>query len=77
MTSGCLAAGLAAGGGMAGLAAAVATGLGNGRTIDVIDAVGVTMGAVKEISADLKDLSKQVAAVKGATGKPTAKQRSI
>ena len=54
-----------------------ATGLGNGRTIDVIDAVGVTMGAVKEISADLKDLSKQVAAVKGATGKPTAKQRSI
>lgn len=54
-----------------------ATGLGNGRTIDVIDAVGVTMGAVKEISADLKDLSKQVASVKGATGKPTAKQRSI
>ena len=54
-----------------------ATGMGDGRSIDVIDAVGVTMGAVKEISSDLKALSKQVVAMKGAGGKPAPKERSV
>lgn len=37
------------------------TGMGNGRSINVIDAIGTTMAATKEISGEVHDLAKQVA----------------
>lgn len=36
------------------------TGLGDGKTINVIDAVGVTMGAVKEIAAKVDKIERRV-----------------
>jgi hypothetical protein len=36
------------------------TGLGDGRTISVIDAIGVNMAATKELSRDLKSLRKTI-----------------
>ena len=49
-----------------------ATGLGDGRTIDVIDAVGVTMGATKELSAEVSKLSEQVSKIAGRKPAPRA-----
>jgi hypothetical protein len=37
-----------------------ATGTGDGKTIQVADAIGQTMGAVKELSAEVKDLKRRV-----------------
>lgn len=37
-----------------------ATGRGDGKTIPVVDAIGVTMGAVKELADKVDDLSEQV-----------------
>lgn len=37
-----------------------ATGKGDGKTINVIDAIGVTMGAVKEVAAQVKKLASLV-----------------
>jgi hypothetical protein len=34
------------------------TGLGNGREISVIDAVGVSMGAIKELAAKVDEIGK-------------------
>jgi hypothetical protein len=34
------------------------TGMGDGKSINVIDAIGTTMGAVKELSAEVKSLKK-------------------
>lgn len=42
-----------------------ATGMGDGRSIDVIDAIGVTMGATKELSAEVDRLTKQVSKLAG------------
>lgn len=36
------------------------TGLGDGKTINVIDAIGVTMAATKELSKDVRSLRKQI-----------------
>jgi hypothetical protein len=36
------------------------TGLGNGKTISIIDAIGVNMAATKELSRDMKSLRKQI-----------------
>lgn len=36
------------------------TGLGNGREISVIDAIGVNMGAIKELAAEVESLRKMV-----------------
>jgi hypothetical protein len=36
------------------------TGVGNGKTINVIDAIGVNMAATKELSKELRSLRKQV-----------------
>lgn len=36
------------------------TGLGDGRTIPVVDAVGVTMGAVKELAGEVERLARRV-----------------
>jgi hypothetical protein len=36
------------------------TGLGDGRSINVIDAVGVTMGATKELAGKVRDLSRKL-----------------
>lgn len=41
---------------------AAKTGLGNGREISVIDAVGVTMGAVKELAAKVDKIDKRATA---------------
>lgn len=38
------------------------TGMGNGKTINVIDAIGVNMAATKELSRDLKSLRHQLQA---------------
>lgn len=37
-----------------------ATGKGDGRSIDVQDAIGVTMGAVKELSADMRRIERKM-----------------
>lgn len=37
-----------------------ATGKGDGKTIPVVDAIGVTMKAVQELSSDVKDITDQV-----------------
>lgn len=39
---------------------AAATGKGDGKTINVIDALGVTMGAVKEVGAQVKKLATMI-----------------
>lgn len=36
------------------------TGVGNGKTINVIDAIGVNMAATKELSKEVRSLRKQV-----------------
>lgn len=36
------------------------TGKGDGKTLPVVDAIGVTMGAVKELSANVKKLEKSI-----------------
>lgn len=53
------------------------TGRGDGRSIPVGDAIGVTMGAVKEISGDLRKLTKEVTALKAGNSAPAPRQRSI
>lgn len=53
------------------------TGFGDGRSIDVIDAIGVTMGATKEISRDLDALVKEVSALKAMKGDGAPRGRSI
>jgi hypothetical protein len=59
------------------------TGLGDGKTIDVVDAIGVTMGAVKELSEQVDRIEAKVSAapaarsVKRSSGKPTSGGRSI
>lgn len=45
-----------------------ATGRGDGKTIPVIDAIGVTMGAVKELADKVDDLSAQVGRGRGIAG---------
>lgn len=37
-----------------------ATGKGDGKTIPIVDAIGVTMGAVQELSKNVKDISEKV-----------------
>lgn len=37
-----------------------ATGKGDGKTIPIVDAIGVTMGAVQELSKNMKDISNKV-----------------
>jgi hypothetical protein len=37
-----------------------ATGKGDGKTIPIVDAIGVTMGAVQELSKNMKDISSKV-----------------
>lgn len=41
------------------------TGKGDGKTINVIDAIGTTMGAVQELHGVVKDLQKAVVQIKG------------
>lgn len=50
-----------------------ATGRGDGKTIPVGDAIGVTMGAVKELADKVDDLAQQV----GAAPKPARKGRGL
>lgn len=36
-----------------------ATGLGDGKTINVVDAIGITMGAIQELSRKVDNLAKE------------------
>lgn len=53
------------------------TGIGDGRSIMVQDAIGVTMGAVKEVSQDVRKLTKELAAMKAMAGGGSPRARSI
>lgn len=44
------------------VAALTATGLGDGKNINVVDAIGVTMGAVKELNEKVDRIGNKTAA---------------
>lgn len=50
-----------------------ATGLGDGKSINVIDAIGVTMGAVKELAEKVDGLQGEVKSAAKAAPRPRAK----
>lgn len=54
-----------------------ATGLGDGRTIPAQDAIGLTMGAVKELAGHVDKLKKQIASAKPKPDKPPSTPRHI
>ena len=49
-----------------------ATGLGNGRSINIIDAVGTSLGATKELDKSVQKLTKQVATLTKGKGRSLA-----
>lgn len=55
-----------------------ATGKGDGKTINVIDAIGTTMGAVQELHGVVKDIQRTVRSLPGVSaGAPKSKPRGI
>ncbi|MFG1462122.1 tail fiber domain-containing protein [Xanthobacter sp. DSM 24535] len=49
------------------------TGKGDGKSIPIIDAIGVTMGAVKELDAKVEKLTKSIGAFNPKTQKPRSR----
>ncbi|QCP84323.1 tail fiber domain-containing protein [Cereibacter sphaeroides] len=50
------------------------TGLGNGKEISIIDALGINMGATKELAGQVEELAAKVDSIAGAKGKPKTRE---
>lgn len=50
------------------------TGLGNGKGISIIDALGVSMGATKELAAQVDELASKVESISGGKSKPKERE---